>query len=124
MVGQLMMDTTKDDLSLLPHIYSPETEYDLSAIYIDTTRLQGRYGTRNQSALTVKSNGEVCFYERYLDKDRWKENTVTYQIEMTTNHIVLAACTWIATAVVAARAPLVVRPTCGLRRCAPVGHDS
>ncbi|TYH22715.1 hypothetical protein ES288_A04G150700v1 [Gossypium darwinii] len=84
MVGQLMMDTTKDDLSLLPHIYSPETEYDLSAIYIDTTRPQGRYGTRNQSALTVKSNGEVCFYERYLDKDRWKENTVTYQIEMTT----------------------------------------
>lgn len=45
--------------------------------------VQGRYGTRNQSALTMKSNGEVRFYERYLDKDRWEENTVTYQIEMT-----------------------------------------
>lgn len=43
MVGQLMMDTAKDDLSLLPHIYSPETEYDLSAIYIDTTRPQVKF---------------------------------------------------------------------------------
>ncbi|XVF01629.1 hypothetical protein REPUB_Repub04eG0104700 [Reevesia pubescens] len=76
-VSELMMDTTKDDLSVLP-----EYEYHSSAIYIDVSRPQGRYGTRNQSALSVKSNGEVCFYERYLDNDLWKERTVTYQIEM------------------------------------------
>ncbi|XWS68348.1 hypothetical protein CRYUN_Cryun04dG0082400 [Craigia yunnanensis] len=82
-VAELMMDTTKDNLSMLPGIYPPDFEYNLSAIYIDVTRPQGRYGTRNQSALTMKSNGEVCFYERYLDKDLWKEQTVTYRIEMT-----------------------------------------
>ncbi|KAK8561397.1 hypothetical protein V6N12_048469 [Hibiscus sabdariffa] len=83
-VAELMTDTTKDDLSSLPQILSPETEYPMSAIYIDTTRPRGQYGTRNQSALMVKSNGEVCFYERYLDKDIWKEHTVTYQIEVPT----------------------------------------
>ncbi|XVF67136.1 hypothetical protein PTKIN_Ptkin10aG0096700 [Pterospermum kingtungense] len=40
MVAELMMDTTKDDLSILPHIYPPEIEYPLSAIYIDTNRPQ------------------------------------------------------------------------------------
>ncbi|XP_039064544.1 transport and Golgi organization protein 2 homolog [Hibiscus syriacus] len=84
MVAGLMTDTTTDDISSLPQIYPPEAEHPMSAIYIDTTRPQGRYGTRNQSALTVKSDGEVCFYERYLDKDLWKEHTVTYQIRMTT----------------------------------------
>ncbi|XWS39679.1 hypothetical protein CRYUN_Cryun18bG0075600 [Craigia yunnanensis] len=78
-----MMDTTKDDLSMVPRIYPPEMEYHLSAIYIDISCPQGRYGTRNQSALSVKSNGEVCFYERYLDKDLWKEQTITYQFEIT-----------------------------------------
>lgn len=38
MVGKLMMDATKDDESLLPHIYSPETEYCLSSIFVDAER--------------------------------------------------------------------------------------
>ncbi|XP_022744078.1 transport and Golgi organization 2 homolog [Durio zibethinus] len=83
MVAELMMDTTKDDLSMLPRIYPPEIEYHLSAIYIGFIRPQGRYGTRNQSALSVKSNGKVCFFERYLDMDIWKEQTITYQFEIT-----------------------------------------
>ncbi|OMO59154.1 hypothetical protein COLO4_34300 [Corchorus olitorius] len=84
MVAELMMDTTKDDdSSRLPNIYSPETEYNLSSIFIDFNSPLGRYGTRNQSGLSVRSNGEVCFLERYFDKDIWKEQTVTYQIEMT-----------------------------------------
>ncbi|EOX98891.1 Ser/Thr-rich protein T10 in DGCR region, putative isoform 1 [Theobroma cacao] len=81
-VAELLMDRTKDDSSMLPGIFPPEVEYHLSSIYIDVSRPQGRYGTRNQSALSVKSNGEVCFHERYLEKDLWKEQTVTYQIEM------------------------------------------
>ncbi|XP_060961595.1 uncharacterized protein LOC133031865 isoform X1 [Cannabis sativa] len=43
--------------------------------------LQGRYGTRSTAALTAKTNGEVTFYETYLDKDMWKEQTVSYQIQ-------------------------------------------
>ncbi|GKV06934.1 hypothetical protein SLEP1_g18751 [Rubroshorea leprosula] len=84
MVSKLMLDTTKEKEILLPGIYSPEIEYQLSSIYIDCARPKGRYGTRNQSALSVKSNGDVCLYERYLEKDDiWKEQTVIYQIEMT-----------------------------------------
>ncbi|KAJ4715838.1 transport and Golgi organization 2-like [Melia azedarach] len=82
MVDKLMMDTTKvNDESLLPHIYSPATEYSFSSIFIDTERPLGRYGTRSTSALHVKSSGEVYFYEKHLEKDLWKEKTVTYQIE-------------------------------------------
>ncbi|XWS68349.1 hypothetical protein CRYUN_Cryun04dG0082400 [Craigia yunnanensis] len=39
-VAELMMDTTKDNLSMLPGIYPPDFEYNLSAIYIDVTRPQ------------------------------------------------------------------------------------
>lgn len=38
MVDKLMLDTTKDDEHLLPHIYSPETEYSLSSIFVDVER--------------------------------------------------------------------------------------
>lgn len=38
MADELMMDTTKDDEGLLPHIYPPETESHLSSIFIDTER--------------------------------------------------------------------------------------
>ncbi|XP_031264855.1 transport and Golgi organization 2 homolog [Pistacia vera] len=38
MVDKLMLDTTKDDENLFPHIYSPETEYSLSSIFVDVER--------------------------------------------------------------------------------------
>lgn len=38
MVDKLMLDTTKDDEHLLPRIYSPETEYSLSSIFVDVER--------------------------------------------------------------------------------------
>lgn len=82
MVLKLLSDTTKDNESMLPAVYPPEMEYQLSSIYVDTEGPQGgHYGTRNQSAVSVNSNGEVCFYERFLETDcLWKEQTVTYQV--------------------------------------------
>lgn len=41
---------------------------------------QGRYGTRSTAALTVTDGGEVNFYEMYLESEKWREQTVTYQI--------------------------------------------
>ena len=38
MAVQLMTDSTRDDKSLLPCIYSPEVEYELSSIFIDQAR--------------------------------------------------------------------------------------
>lgn len=38
MAVQLMTDTTRDDRSLLPCIYSPEVEYELSSIFIAYAR--------------------------------------------------------------------------------------
>ncbi|XP_059458295.1 uncharacterized protein LOC132187878 [Corylus avellana] len=84
MVEKLMMDTFKDDESMLPHIYPPEREYHLSSIFVETvTTPIGRYGTRSTSAVFVNAIGEVEFYERHLENELWKEETVTYQIEET-----------------------------------------
>ncbi|KZV53855.1 transport and Golgi organization 2 [Dorcoceras hygrometricum] len=78
---KLMNDTTKDDESKLPHIYPPEFEYHLSAIFVEVDTPLGRYGTRSTSAVAVKTSGEVCFYEKYLDEDTWKSNTISYHVE-------------------------------------------
>lgn len=83
MAEKLMMDTVKDDESMLPHIFPPEREYHLSSIFIDTDTPIGRYGTRSTSTVFVKAIGEVQFYERHLENELWKEETVAYQIEET-----------------------------------------
>ncbi|KAI3804066.1 hypothetical protein L1987_32234 [Smallanthus sonchifolius] len=81
MVDKLMGNTVKDDISMLPPIYSPEFEYQLSSVFVNTISTERRYGTRSTSALTVKVNGEVFFYEKHLENDLWKEQTETYAIE-------------------------------------------
>ncbi|KAG6639439.1 hypothetical protein CIPAW_10G100400 [Carya illinoinensis] len=43
-------------------------------------RVQGPYGTRSSTALTVKASAEVSFFEMFLDKNTWKEKTVRYYI--------------------------------------------
>ncbi|KAM1044050.1 hypothetical protein ACFX2J_035039 [Malus domestica] len=81
MVEKLMTNTVKvEDESLLPHIYPPELEYHLSSIFVEKAPPLGHYGTRSTSALSVKTNGEVSYYERYQENQVWKEGTVTYQI--------------------------------------------
>lgn len=81
MVENLMMNTIKDDSDKLPGIRLPELEYQLSSIFVDTNTPSGRYGTRSISAISVKNSGDVNFYERYLEKDTWKEHNVEYKIE-------------------------------------------
>ncbi|XP_073225888.1 uncharacterized protein [Cicer arietinum] len=84
MVEKLMTNTVKDDEDhLLPGIHPPEFERPLSSIFVDTQLPRGCYGTRSSSALFVKSNKEVTFYEKHLDQKQWKENIVTYQISET-----------------------------------------
>ncbi|XP_068321200.1 uncharacterized protein [Pyrus communis] len=81
MVEKLMTNTVKvEDESLLPHIYPPELEHHLSSIFVEKAPQLGHYGTRSTSALSVKTNGEVSYYERYLENQVWKEGTLTYQI--------------------------------------------
>lgn len=36
MVDKLMGNTVKDDVSMLPRIYSPEFEYELSSVFVNT----------------------------------------------------------------------------------------
>ncbi|XP_073154398.1 uncharacterized protein [Henckelia pumila] len=81
MSEKLMNDTTKDEESKLPHVYPPEFEYHLSAIFIEVDTPLGRYGTRSTSAVVLKTSGEVCFYEKYLEEDMWKKHKVSYHIE-------------------------------------------
>ncbi|KAL2538462.1 hypothetical protein Fot_19853 [Forsythia ovata] len=81
MVANLMRDVTKDDISKLPHIYPSEFEYPLSAIFVEADTPMGLYGTRSTSAVVLRTSGDVSFYERHLEKDLWKEQTICYQIE-------------------------------------------
>ncbi|XP_027347088.1 transport and Golgi organization 2 homolog isoform X2 [Abrus precatorius] len=79
-VEKLMTNTIKDEDCMLPGIYPPERERPLSSIFVETEILSERYGTRSSSALFVKSNNEVIFYEKYLDQRQWKEKMVSYVI--------------------------------------------
>ncbi|KAD6795647.1 hypothetical protein R6Q59_020462 [Mikania micrantha] len=81
MVDKLMGNTVKDDISMLPNIYTPEFEYQMSSVFVNTVFAERRYGTRSTSALAVKVNGEVFFYEKHLENDLWKEQTESYMIE-------------------------------------------
>ncbi|XP_030519969.2 transport and Golgi organization 2 homolog [Rhodamnia argentea] len=81
MVEKLMEDTVKADKSSLPHICSPDWEFNLSSIYVEVDTPLGRYGTRSTAVLSVRANGEVSLYEKYLEKDQWKEKTVKYHIK-------------------------------------------
>ncbi|KAI4322045.1 hypothetical protein L6164_021770 [Bauhinia variegata] len=82
-VEKLLTDRFKDEERLLPGIHPPEREYPLSSIFVEADFPWGRYGTRSSSAFLVKSNGEVSFYEKSLDKEEWKEKIITYQISQT-----------------------------------------
>ncbi|KAL0739679.1 hypothetical protein Bca4012_015889 [Brassica carinata] len=82
MVEEVMTDTVKDQEPELPHVFSPETEYHLSSIFVDIPRPAGRYGTRSISSLSIKSQGEVCFYEKHLQQGgSWKEHTQHFVIQ-------------------------------------------
>lgn len=83
LVEKLMTNTIKDEESTLPRIYLPEREYKLSSIFVVEDTPLGRYGTRSTSAVSVKTNGEVSFFEKYLENEMWKEHTVTYHVEKT-----------------------------------------
>lgn len=42
---------------------------------------QRQFGTRSTTALSVKTDGNVRFYEKYLEKGVWKDHAVSYNIE-------------------------------------------
>jgi uncharacterized protein with NRDE domain len=42
---------------------------------------QAKYGTRSMAALAAKLDGEVTFYERYLENSLWKEKLIQFQME-------------------------------------------
>ncbi|KAI3465450.1 hypothetical protein Pfo_022113 [Paulownia fortunei] len=82
MVEKLMRDTVKADESKLPHICSPDWEFNLSSIFVQVDTPLGRFGTRSTAALSVKANGEASFHEIYLERDNiWKEQTLNYHIQ-------------------------------------------
>ncbi|XP_051144328.1 uncharacterized protein LOC127260590 [Andrographis paniculata] len=81
MTEGIMKDTNKDDECELPGILSPDYEYAASAIFVEANLPSGPYGTVSTSAVTMKYGGEICFYERSLEKDLWREQTISYRIE-------------------------------------------
>ncbi|XP_064946401.1 uncharacterized protein LOC135626527 isoform X2 [Musa acuminata AAA Group] len=81
-VKKLMCDKTKAERYMLPMTgCSPERELEVSSIFIETHREQGLYGTRNMGALSVKTSGEVSFYERYIENTNWKEHVFQYHVQ-------------------------------------------
>ncbi|RWR90578.1 transport and Golgi organization 2 [Cinnamomum micranthum f. kanehirae] len=81
-VEQLMTDTVKADKEKLPNTgCDPEWEFMTSSICFRVDTPLGHCGTRSMVALSVKTSGEVNFYERYLEKNIWNSHTVQYHIE-------------------------------------------
>lgn len=81
MIEKLMCDTTKADRESLPNTgCNPDWELNLSSIFVEVETKLGLYGTRSSVALTVKADGNVSFYEKYLENGVWKEHTVAYDI--------------------------------------------
>ncbi|XP_047955754.1 transport and Golgi organization 2 homolog [Salvia hispanica] len=76
----VMNDTTKDD-SDLPGIYSREFEYLTSSIFVEADTASGRYGTRSTSAVVLRTDGAVSFYETYLENDAWRDHTINFSIQ-------------------------------------------
>ncbi|XP_065881506.1 uncharacterized protein [Euphorbia lathyris] len=83
MIKKLMGDTVKAEKSRLPGICSRDWEYSLSSIFVQVDTPLGCYGTRSTIGLAVRANGEVSFYETYLEDGEWKERTVNYRISKT-----------------------------------------
>ncbi|CAL9127769.1 unnamed protein product [Musa acuminata var. zebrina] len=82
MVEELMFDTTKANREKLPNTgCDPNWELNLSSVFVGVETELGRYGTRSTAALSVKTTGNVSFYEKYLENGVWKEHTVAYNIE-------------------------------------------
>ncbi|CAI0471347.1 unnamed protein product [Linum tenue] len=81
MAETLMTNTVKtEDKTLLPGVYPPDYEYQLSSIFVDIHAPSGRYGTRSTSVVLVRRDGEVKFYERYIDKEEWKEHSECFRL--------------------------------------------
>ncbi|XP_065881146.1 uncharacterized protein [Euphorbia lathyris] len=83
MVKMVMRDTVKAEKNRLPGIRSRDWEYSVSSIFVQVDTPLGRYGTRSITGLAVRANGEVSFYETYLEDNEWKEQTVNYCISKT-----------------------------------------
>ncbi|WOL00018.1 hypothetical protein Cni_G08729 [Canna indica] len=82
MADKLMRDTAKADRERLPNTgYDPEWEFNLSSIFVEFETKMGRFGTRSTDALSVKVNGSVRFYEKYLENRVWKERSIAYKIK-------------------------------------------
>ncbi|XP_072995578.1 uncharacterized protein [Typha latifolia] len=80
-VEKLMRDTTKATKDMLPNTgCNADWEFNLSSIFVDIDTKEGHYGTRSTDALSVNSNGNVNFYEKYIDSGVWKDLTVEYHI--------------------------------------------
>lgn len=88
LIHKLMNDRTKAEESRLPHICSLDWEYDLSPIFVEVETPLGLYGTRSSAAVIVRWNGEVNFFEAYLDDGVWKEHVIDFHIQ----NLKLAKC--------------------------------
>ncbi|KAG0488304.1 hypothetical protein HPP92_007115 [Vanilla planifolia] len=81
MVETMMKDTVRAELDRLPKTgCDVEWEQKLSSIFIDVKTKMGTYGTRSTSILSVKTTGQVSFYESYLEDKQWKEHAMCYKL--------------------------------------------
>ncbi|KAK8512638.1 hypothetical protein V6N13_082827 [Hibiscus sabdariffa] len=80
MVEKLMKDRVKANKSKLPGICDLEWEFNHSSIFVEVDTPRGLCGTRSTAALTIRHDGEVTFYDKYLEKGVWFERTINYHI--------------------------------------------
>ncbi|KAJ0966757.1 hypothetical protein J5N97_023674 [Dioscorea zingiberensis] len=82
MVEKLMGNRAKAEKDGLPNTgCDSDWEHKLSSIYVEIDTKLGLFGTRSSAVLAVKTDGEVSFYEKYLENGAWKEHNVQYHVD-------------------------------------------
>ncbi|XP_039135694.1 uncharacterized protein LOC120273110 [Dioscorea cayenensis subsp. rotundata] len=83
MVEKLMGKRVKVGNDRLPNTgCDSDWEHRLSSNHVEKDTELGVFGTKSTGVLAVKTDGETCFYEKYLEEGVWKEHSVQYHLDV------------------------------------------
>ncbi|XP_039130897.1 uncharacterized protein LOC120267300 [Dioscorea cayenensis subsp. rotundata] len=83
MMEKLMGKRVKVENDRLPNTgCDSDWEHRLSSNYVETDTELGVFGTKSTGVLILKTDGETCFYEKYLEEGVWKEHSVQYHLDV------------------------------------------
>ncbi|KAJ7522786.1 hypothetical protein O6H91_18G026400 [Diphasiastrum complanatum] len=82
LLEDILKDNTRASYELLPDTgYGLDWEHKLSSICVDCDTVKGQYGTRSMNVIAVRKNGQVSFFESFIEDGVWKDHRFEFEIE-------------------------------------------